>query len=123
MPVNTDFLLQNLAMSLPTLLAGAIGLVMVSIFRQRATAAANTTMWCLIVILLNTIVGAVIMGMIPMFAGNAGGENVRMIYIAISLGRQLISGAALVGLVYAVFQDRADESGKLPERDDWSDRQ
>ena len=123
MPVNADFLLQNLAMSLPALLGGAIGLVMVSIFRQRATGAANTAMWCLIVLLLNTTVGAFIMGIIPMLGGNAGRENARMIYMAISLGRQLISSAALVGLVYAVFQDRTDESDRLPKQDEWSDRQ
>ena len=118
MPVNANFLLQNLAMTLPTLLASAVGLVIVSIFRQRTPAAANTAMWCLIVFLLNTIVGAVITGMIPMVARNGGVQNFQMIYMAIGLGRQLISGAAIVGLVYAVFQDRTNETDQLPELDE-----
>ncbi len=120
MPNNFNFLLQNLAISLPILLAGAIGLVMVSIFRRRATGAANTAMWCLIVILLNTILGTVIVSMVPMIGGNFGGENFRLIYGAITLGRQLIHGAALVGLVYAVFQERTADSDNLPELDEWS---
>lgn len=98
MPMNASFLLQNLAMTLPTLLASAVGLVMVSIFRQRAAVAANTAMWCLIVLLLNTIVGAVITGVVPLVARNGGVQNFQMIYMAISLGRQLISGAAWIGL-------------------------
>lgn len=122
MPMNANFLLQNLAMTLPTLLASAVGLVMVSIFRQRARVAANTAMWCLIVLLLNTILGAVITGMIPLIARNGGAQNFQMIYMAISLGRQLISGAALVGLVYAVFQERTTEADQLPELDEWSNR-
>lgn len=121
MPNNANFLLQSLGMSLPTLLAAAIGLVMASIFRQRATSAASTAMWSLIVMLLNTIVGVFVTALMPMFAG-AGGENTREIYMAIGFVRQLINGAALIGLVFAVFQEREDESEKLPDRDEWSDR-
>jgi hypothetical protein len=113
-----NFIVQNVVMSLPMLLAGAVGLVMVSIFRTRATGAANLAMWCLIVILLNTIFGTVLYAMVPRMAG----ENFRSIYMALNLGRQLIHGAALVGLVYAIFQDRLSEADTLPELDEWSDR-
>ncbi len=120
MPNNNIFVLQSLALSLPTLLAGAVGLVMVSMFRQRAPAAATTAMWCLIVILLNTILGAALTLLMPLIAANLGGENQRTIFMAINLGRQLIHGTALLGLVYAVFQERTTESDNLPELDEWS---
>lgn len=122
MPNNMNFVIQNLMMSLPLLLAGAAGLVMVSIFRQRAASAANTAMWCLIVMLLNTVVGTVLYAVIPMLGGNLGGENFRLIYMAISFGRQLVHGAALVGLVYAVFQDRTNATDQLPALDAWTER-
>jgi len=122
MPNNMNFVIQNLAMSLPLLLAGAAGLVMVSVFRQRASGAANTAMWCLIVMLLNMIVGTLLYSVIPMLGGNLGGENFRLVYMAINFGRQLIHGAALVGLVYAVFQDRTNATDQLPELDAWSER-
>ncbi len=122
MPIQMNLIIQSLAVSLPMILAGAVGLVMVSIFRQRATGAANTAMWCLIVMLANTIVGTLVFSLVPMFAGNVGGGNFRLLYMAINLGRQLIHGVALIGLVYAVFQDRLSESEKLPELDEWSDR-
>ena len=122
LPNNMNFVLQSLAMSLPMLLAGAVGLVMVSIFRQRSPSAATTAMWCLIAMLLNTILGTLVYAMMPVIAGNFGGENQRFISMAINFGRQLIHGAALVGLVYAVFQDRVSESDNLPELDEWSNR-
>ena len=120
LPNNMNFVLQSLAMSLPMLLAGAVGLVMVSIFRQRSPGAATMAMWCLITMLLNTILGSVVFAMMPMIVGNFGGENQRFISMVITFGRQLIHGAALVGLVYAVFQDRLSESDNLPELDEWS---
>ncbi len=120
LPNNMNFVLQSLVMSLPMLLAGAVGLVMVSIFRQRSPGAATMAMWCLIAILLNTIVGTVAYAMMPLIAGNIGGENQRFIIMAITFGRQLIHGTALVGLVYSVFQDRLSESDNLPELDEWS---
>ena len=122
LPNNINFVLQSLAMSLPMLLAGAVGLVMVSIFRQRSPGAATTAMWCLIAMLLNTIVGTVAYAMMPLIAGNMGVENQRFITMAITFARQLIHGTALVGLVYAVFQDRVSESDNLPELDEWSNR-
>jgi len=122
MPNNLNFVFQNLAMSLPMLLASAVGLLMVSIFRQRATGAASTAMWCLIVMLINTIVGALLFAVIPMIAGNFGGENFRLISMALSFLQRLINSGALVGLVYAVFQDRLSESDKLPELDEWPDQ-
>ena len=120
MPNQLNLAMQVLVMSLPHLLACVIGLVMVSIFRQRATGAATTAMWCLIAMLLNTLIGVGYYALIPRIAGNIGGENLQKISMAFSLGRQLIEGAALVGLVYAVFQDRLSESDKLPELDEWS---
>ena len=122
LPNNMNFVLQSLALSLPMLLAGAVGLVMVSIFRQRSPGAATIAMWCLIAMLLNTILGTLVYAMMPVIAGNFGGENQRFISMAINFGRQLIHGAALVGLVYAVFQDRVSESDNLPELDEWSNR-
>ena len=122
LPNNMNFVLQSLAMSLPMLLAGAVGLVMVSIFRQRSPGAATIAMWCLIAMLLNTILGTLVYAMMPVIAGNFGGENQRFISMAINFGRQLIHGAALVGLVYSVFQDRVSESDNLPELDEWSNR-
>ena len=122
LPNNINFVLQSLAMSLPMLLAGAVGLVMVSIFRQRSPGAATIAMWCLIAMLLNTILGTLVYAMMPVIAGNFGGENQRFISMAINFGRQLIHGAALVGLVYSVFQDRVSESDNLPELDEWSNR-
>ena len=122
LPNNMNFVLQSLALSLPMLLAGAVGLVMVSIFRQRSPGAATTAMWCLIAMLLNTIAGAAVYSMMPLIAGNMGIENQRFISMAITFGRSLIHGVALVGLVYAVFQDRVSESDNLPELDEWSNR-
>lgn len=122
MPNNLNFVFQNLAMSLPMLLASVVGLVMVSIFRQRATGAANTVMWCLIVMLINTIFGAVLFAAIPMMAGNIGVENFRLISLALSFLQRLIHSAALIGLVYAAFQDRLSESDKLPELEEWPDQ-
>ena len=82
MPVNANFVMQNLLMALPMLLAGAVGLIMVSIFRERSRAAANIAMWCLIALLLNTVLGAVILGLVPLIARNGGVQNVQAIYMA-----------------------------------------
>jgi hypothetical protein len=84
MLMNANFLLQDLAMALPMLLATAVGLVMVSIFRQRARVAANIAMWCLIALLLNSALGAVITGIIPLIGRNGGVQNTQLIYMAVS---------------------------------------
>ena len=120
MPNNFDFVVQMLAMSLPHLLACVVGLVVVSILRQRAAGAATTAMWCLIAMLVNTLFGVGYYASIQQIAGNFRGENFQKINMAIGLGRQLIESVALVGVVYAVFQDRVSESDNLPELDDWS---
>lgn len=122
LPDQLSFVLQNLAVSLPTLLAGSVGLVVVSIYRQRAASAANTAMWCLIALLLNTIGGAIVMGLIPILAQNGGVRNIQMLFMVVNLGMRIISGVSIVGLVYAIFQDRLSESDKLPELDEWHDR-
>ena len=122
LPNNMNFVLQSLAMSLPMLLAGAVGLVMVSMFRQRSPGAATIAMWCLIAMLLNTLLGTVIFEIIPRIVDTFDLGNERMIYMAIDFGRQLIDGTAIVGLVFAVFHERANESDKLPVLEEWSNR-
>lgn len=120
MPNQLNVAMQIFLMSLPHMLACVVGLVVVSILRQRAAGAATTAMCCLIAMLVNTLFGVGYYALIQQIAGNVGGENFQRINMAVSLGRQLIEGAALVGLVYAVIQDRVSESDNLPELDEWS---
>src|SRR5262245_43760615 len=105
MQFDVQFALQMLAWSLPSVLACVVGLLMVSIFRQRATKAATTAMWCLIAMLANTLFGVAFFVVLPWIMGMGGGfgANFQAINMVINLGRQMIEGAALVGLVYAVF--------------------
>ncbi|MBC7817540.1 MAG: hypothetical protein IAG10_11665 [Planctomycetaceae bacterium] len=106
---------QHLLADSPMLLASTVGLVIVYRFRQRTTSATSTAMWCLIVILLNKTVGTFLWSLIPFILADADDSIAMIRIVAFHLGRQLIDGAALVGLVCAVFQERSDESNKLAE--------
>ena len=103
-------LLQQLAYAFPGVLAVIAGLVMTSIFRQRSPAAANLAMWCLIVMLLNLVAGIVVFGLLFQSIRGIGGESMQSLYMAVGLGRQIINGAATLGLVYAAFMDRSSET-------------
>lgn len=122
MQFDFQFWLRILAWFVPSILSCAVGLLMVSIFRQRATKAATTAMWCLIAMLGNTLFGFAFFAILPWIAGMGDGlgANFEALNMAVNLGRQLIDGVALLGLVYAVFQDRLSELDELPELDEWS---
>jgi hypothetical protein len=106
------YVLENLAYSLPTLLAGVVGLVMTSMFRKRSSASAVSARWCLVVLMVNAVLGAIVTGLIPFVLPSGGGHLTHFIVV---LGRNFIDALAVLGLVYAVFQDRATESEQLPE--------
>jgi hypothetical protein len=101
------FVLENLAYSLPMLLAGVVGLVMTLMFRKRSPASAVRARWCLVVLMVDAVLGAIVTGLIPYMLPSGGGHLAQFI---VFLTWNFIDALAVLGLVYAVFQHRATEA-------------